>query len=353
MVMSSTDTMVTSSTDRVETSQLLEEGGSVMKRLYSATLSEAASIAASNADPNESRAGQRLLLYSLLIVSAYLFAGVAVYTLMSGMTVLDAVYFSMVTLTTVGYGDLSAHKPWTRLFACVYILVGVALIGALLARLVEIVLNQQEEVFLEILKLSMLQKDGDRDTFSRRSLKVFNGSFRSVTHLNMKMGAGILSFVTLILIGATIFKFSLDMSFVDAFYLTVVSASTVGYGDFSPHTTIAKVFAIFYLPVSTLLLAKVISGYTEITIEANKRKSQLRFLLGQVTSSEFEQMDENNDGKIDKWEYLLHQLIQQDKVTRQEIDQVWEQFKRLDKNNSGFLELDEVCAEPEMKKKDC
>ena len=43
----------------------------------------------------------------------------------------------------------------------------------------------------------------------------------------------------------------------------------------------------------------------------------------------------------------------QDKVTRQEIDQVWEQFKRLDKNNSGFLELDEVCAEPEMKKKDC
>ena len=66
-----------------------------MKRLYSATLSEAASIAASNADPNESRAGQRLLLYSLLIVSAYLFAGVAVYTLMSGMTVLDAVYFSM------------------------------------------------------------------------------------------------------------------------------------------------------------------------------------------------------------------------------------------------------------------
>ena len=22
-------------------------------------------------------------------------------------------------------------------------------------------------------------------------------------------------------------------------------------------------------------------------------------------------MDENNDGKIDKWEYLLHQLIQQ------------------------------------------
>ena len=48
-----------------------------------------------------------------------------------------------VTLTTVGYGDLRAHKPTTKLFACLYILVGVAMIGALLAKVVEILLRQE------------------------------------------------------------------------------------------------------------------------------------------------------------------------------------------------------------------
>lgn len=48
-----------------------------------------------------------------------------------------------VTLTTVGYGDLSAHSTSTKLFSCVYILVGVALIGALLSKLVEAVLDNQ------------------------------------------------------------------------------------------------------------------------------------------------------------------------------------------------------------------
>lgn len=48
-----------------------------------------------------------------------------------------------MTLTTVGYGDLSAHSPATKLFVCTYILFGVAMVGALLAGIVEIVLNRQ------------------------------------------------------------------------------------------------------------------------------------------------------------------------------------------------------------------
>ncbi|CAN0347145.1 unnamed protein product, partial [Laminaria digitata] len=48
-----------------------------------------------------------------------------------------------VTLTTVGYGDLSAHKPLTKLFACFYIFIGVAMVGAFLATLVETLLDKQ------------------------------------------------------------------------------------------------------------------------------------------------------------------------------------------------------------------
>ena len=48
-----------------------------------------------------------------------------------------------------------------------------------------------------------------------------------------------------------------------------------------------------------------------MTIEANKRKSQRRILLSKITSREFEEMDENKDGKIDKCEFLVRQLVLQ------------------------------------------
>lgn len=44
------------------------------------------------------------------------------------------------------------------------------------------------------------------------------------------MGTGIFYFLLLVAVGTAIFKTSGHMSLIDALYLTVVSASTVGYG---------------------------------------------------------------------------------------------------------------------------
>ena len=41
----------------------------------------------------------------------------------------DAIYFSMVTLTTVGYGDMGPSTPGTRLFTCFFAMFGVGVAG--------------------------------------------------------------------------------------------------------------------------------------------------------------------------------------------------------------------------------
>lgn len=57
-----------------------------------------------------------------------LFGGALFYHLIEGWSYLDSVYFSAITLTTIGYGDFSPQTDAGKLFTIIYIGVGVGLI---------------------------------------------------------------------------------------------------------------------------------------------------------------------------------------------------------------------------------
>ena len=61
--------------------------------------------------------------------------GSLVYMEIEGWSLLDAVYFCVVTLATVGYGDLHPTTPFGRAFTILYILVGVGIIAAFITGL--------------------------------------------------------------------------------------------------------------------------------------------------------------------------------------------------------------------------
>lgn len=49
-------------------------------------------------------------------------------------------------------------------------------------------------------------------------------------------------------------------SFIDALYFSVVSLTTVGYGDYSPETTAGKIFVMAYLLVGIGIIAGLINN---------------------------------------------------------------------------------------------
>ncbi len=57
-------------------------------------------------------------------------SGTVFYHVVEGMGWIDALYFCVITLTTVGYGDLSPQTPAGKLFTIVYIFVGLGLLAA-------------------------------------------------------------------------------------------------------------------------------------------------------------------------------------------------------------------------------
>lgn len=52
-------------------------------------------------------------------------------------TVLDAFYFTVITLATIGYGDFSPTTPLTKLFTVFYVLIGLAIVAGFLAMIGE------------------------------------------------------------------------------------------------------------------------------------------------------------------------------------------------------------------------
>lgn len=69
--------------------------------------------------------------YASLILLALLASGTVFYSTVEGWGIVDSLYFSVVTLSTVGYGDLSPGTTVGKLFTIFYIVIGIGLFVAI------------------------------------------------------------------------------------------------------------------------------------------------------------------------------------------------------------------------------
>ena len=67
----------------------------------------------------------------LLWIAGLLAVGTIFYRLVEGWGWLDSLYFCVITLSTVGYGDLSPTTPGTKIFTMIYIFLGLSLFVSL------------------------------------------------------------------------------------------------------------------------------------------------------------------------------------------------------------------------------
>lgn len=69
-------------------------------------------------------------LYRYLLAAAVLaiITGTTVYHLVEHLSWLNAYYFSVITLATVGYGDITPHTATGKIFTTFYVMFGIGII---------------------------------------------------------------------------------------------------------------------------------------------------------------------------------------------------------------------------------
>lgn len=73
----------------------------------------------------------------LFVVIGLITFGAVFYHRVEGLSWLDSVYFCVITLTTVGYGDITPQTDAGKIFTIFYILFGVAIIASSLSYLLK------------------------------------------------------------------------------------------------------------------------------------------------------------------------------------------------------------------------
>lgn len=86
----------------------------------------------------------RVLFLSVLVV---LFVGTIAYAYLEGLHPFDAFYFSAITLTTIGFGDIAPHTIGGKLFTIIYIFFGLVLMLSTINIVTyQLIRHEQEEL---------------------------------------------------------------------------------------------------------------------------------------------------------------------------------------------------------------
>jgi hypothetical protein len=80
-----------------------------------------------------------------VVAGALVISGTLFYWRVEDWTVIESLYFSVVTLTTVGFGDFAPTSDGGQIFTIFYILTGIGVFVALLASVAQQYIAQKSE----------------------------------------------------------------------------------------------------------------------------------------------------------------------------------------------------------------
>ncbi len=286
---------------------------------------------------------------SIIYVLVYLLVGSILYhfvfTLkdnnLKDASYIDCIYFTLVTLTTVGYGDYHPYTDWGKLFTCIYILFGVGFIAYRLSSFINNLLERQEKIVVNTLQKNTheIMDDDNEQQHVQEKYCCF-----TVGKEERRVLFSSVWLMFLILVGIVVYDLVDDRTnFIESIYFVIVSISTVGYGDVSPATTVTKIFSIIWLMFVTLSFANTVSTYIEYS--SNKAIEKLRYKLihKKIDLYDFNKIDENNDNVISKYEWLKYQIIEgQYPVDENDIKEIMGRYDQLDKDNNGNILKNEL-----------
>mmetsp|Transcript_10911 Transcript_10911/g.16904 ORF Transcript_10911/g.16904 Transcript_10911/m.16904 type:complete len:523 (-) Transcript_10911:54-1622(-) len=296
-------------------------------------------------------------------------------------SILDSLYFTIIMLTTIGYGDMSPSTPVGKIFTSIFALGGIVVLGLALgvvgSQLVEAEIRAAEKAREKTAKsieraftrrngvgrmlssgstTSLSSKDsvtshnGEHNDFLEaiRLVQQSEGSYASKIVICAKnfgkkcwsticMVRKYLPGVVPIFSGALIIAYLEGWPWYDAFYYTVITATTIGLGDLTPTGELTKACAVVFIPFAVAAMGYILGQCASFLVELRREEHDEKLWTCNMKLEDIQALDENHEGGVNEVEYIKFMLVAMKKVDAHLIDELHDQFKQLDLTNDGLV----------------
>ncbi|CDF39389.1 unnamed protein product [Chondrus crispus] len=296
------------------------------------------------------KSSNRFFWIASFFILNHIIGGAVTLHFLEGWSFYDCFYFCIVTTTTVGYGDITPKSSVAKLYVIYYVIVSIGLVSTMLSYLIGLLLDRQEEVLLAAIVRDrdedpvseMRTADGSVDVEEPPSTASINERIMNATKsldISDYCGLGFaVGFLGLALaVGMLVFMGLENLAPIDAAYATIISASTVGFGDYEPTRNSTKVIMTVWLCFSTIAVGKLVADFTDANVKAKQRDVSRRLLTATMNVESIRNLDMDKDGSVDKCEFLTQMLVRSGKVEQKDLDAILLRFDQLDKNSNGEL----------------
>ena len=251
-------------------------------------------------------------------------------------TLIDGLYFTTVSMSTVGYGDIRASNATSRAFTAIWIIVGVVVVFSQIASNFGGVIKSLTTSTLKMIDVilgSHLNRDND-DQNEPTGFFLFYMKGTAV---------GLIYFIVFQCIVASIITYiDPHISTSDVWWYCFVTATTVGYGDVNVKSQMGRLLATLHIILSVIWLAAIIGHVKSLNDRRARQLRHVEMLKRRLDHSILETMDRDGQG-VDRVEFVVETLIHLgaeiggEALSWSHVEPILTQFNAFDVDNDQVL----------------
>lgn len=228
-------------------------------------------------------ANERSIMVFTVLFSFWLIWGSVMFSSLLDISFGDALYYCIVALLTVGFGDIIPLSIAAKIMTLVFSMTGIIILGLIVFMTRSIIIKSTGPVWyfhrLEHKRSKVWQKinEGKLELTDRETFDLMC-QLKAKAHLKGAIFSAMVTVIIFImfwLLGALVFMFTEDWSYFNSIYFCFLCLLTIGYGDYSPETAAGRAFFVIWaigaVPLMSVILSTVGDLFYNMSISLDKK----------------------------------------------------------------------------------